>query len=112
MVSADEVPILLKGDETIELSMPSVPADIVANFAGEVVGPDQSGELGRGQLLEGIYQDGDGADFAYMVSSGGSGCRIEMHRSGYERPAEDVNAAGAATVRCTNEGPPCGKTRM
>ena len=33
VVSADEVPILLKGDETIELSMPTVPADIVANFA-------------------------------------------------------------------------------
>ena len=105
VVSADEVPILLKGDETIELSMPTVPADIVANFAVEVIGKDQSGELGRGQLLEGIYQDGDGADFAYLVSSGGSGCRIEMHRSGYERPVEDAKVAGAGTDSPAGGGP-------
>ncbi len=75
----EEVPTLRKSDETIPLPMPAVPADLAKRLALEVVGAEQSEALAGGQPVEGAYRSDDGDEFAFVVTTNGAGCRIEMY---------------------------------
>ena len=69
----DEIPTVVKGDESIELPMPAVPVDLVKRLSVEVVG-----EPVTGPSLEGRYCTADGEEFTYAVRSNESDCRIEL----------------------------------
>jgi twitching motility protein PilT len=69
----DEIPTVVKGDESIELPMPAVPVDLVKRLSVEVVG-----EPVTGHSLEGTYCTADGEEFTYAVRCNESDCRIEL----------------------------------
>ena len=85
---ADAVPYLLKEGESIELSMPSLRADILQRMAGEITGTELSGEVRR----EGSFKAADDTEFGYHIQASGPDCRIEVHALGAPRPRENSKA--------------------
>jgi twitching motility protein PilT len=88
VIAPDDVPALEKAGETVRLSMPAVPAQLVRGFALEVIGPDGSDDLASGRTLEGTYRSDDGSSFAYEVGPRGDGCRLSLRPIGERAPAQ------------------------
>lgn len=82
----EEVPSVIKENQATDLPMPAVPADLAERLCKEVAGREFSGSPS-----EGTYCTADGEEFAYRISSSGSGssCRIEMHSLAESEAAED-----------------------
>jgi twitching motility protein PilT len=78
VVSPDDVPTLLKADETIRLSMPVVPRDMVVRMALQIAGLASADDLDAAGDREGTYRPAGGGEFTYRVSSKQRGYRIEM----------------------------------
>ncbi|MCW1923341.1 PilT/PilU family type 4a pilus ATPase [Luteolibacter arcticus] len=78
---SDAVPYLLKGGETIELSMPAFRADMLGRIAGEITGDEVSGRR------EGTFRASDGAAFGYAVLPSSDELRIEIHAAEALPPA-------------------------
>ena len=95
VVRPDDVPLLIKADETVRLSMPAVSAEMVALFAEEVVGEEPSKALKERSCLEGEYGAADGKIYRYRVQSRGTCCEIEMSSS--QKEVSDGDAAVRAT---------------
>lgn len=79
---SDAVPYLLKGGETIELSMPAFRMDMLGRIAREITGEESS--TGR---REGSFRSGDGTSFGYAILPGAGELRIEIHAAGAVPPA-------------------------
>ncbi|MBW2263478.1 MAG: PilT/PilU family type 4a pilus ATPase [Deltaproteobacteria bacterium] len=94
VIAANDVPTLDMAGETLQLSMPAVPAALVATFAGEVIGPDGADDLEGGRTLEGTYRSADGASFAYEVSPRAQGCRLSLRPLGTRTPPPDDPGPG------------------
>ncbi|RYD46110.1 MAG: hypothetical protein EOP83_30190, partial [Verrucomicrobiaceae bacterium] len=77
---SDAVPYLLKGGETIPLSMPAFREDMLGRIAREITGEEVSGRR------EGTFRDGDGAAFGYAVLPSAGELRIEVHAAGAMPP--------------------------
>lgn len=73
---SDAVPYLLKGGETIELSMPALREDMLGRIAREITGEEISGRR------EGTFRAADGAAFGYAVLPSSEELRIEVHAAG------------------------------
>ena len=78
---SDAVPYLLKGGETIELSMPALREDMLGRIAREITGEELSGRR------EGTFRAADGAAFGYAVLPSAGELRIEVHAAGAMPPA-------------------------
>ncbi len=85
---SDAIPYLLKGGETIGLSMPALRADILQRMAGEISGASSGAEPGDG-LQEGTFQAADKTEFGYKIQESASDFRIEIHAMGAPPTAED-----------------------
>ena len=88
---SDAVPYLLKGGETIPLSMPSLRGDILRRMTGEITGVEISGDAGEARR-EGSFQAADQTEFGYHIHASGPDCRIEIHVLGAAQPFEDKRA--------------------
>jgi twitching motility protein PilT len=88
---SDAVPYLLKGGETIELSMPSLRGDILRRMAGEITGTEFPGDAGEARR-EGSFRAADQTEFGYHIHSAGQDCRIEIHASEVPHPVESSKA--------------------
>jgi twitching motility protein PilT len=80
---SDAVPYLLKGGETIELSMPALREDMLGRMAREISGEESPGRK------EGSFRSADGAAFGYAVLPSPGELRIEVHAAGAMPPAAD-----------------------
>ena len=80
---SDAVPYLLKGGETIELSMPALREDMLGRIAREITGDETSGRR------EGSFRAADGAAFGYAVLPFAGELRIEVHAAGAMPPAAE-----------------------
>jgi twitching motility protein PilT len=78
---SDAVPYLLKGGETIALSMPALREDMLGRIAREITGEEVSGRR------EGTFRVADGAAFGYAVLPSAGELRIEVHAEGAMPPA-------------------------
>ena len=100
----DEIPTVVKGDESIELPMPAVPIDLVKRLSVEVVG-----EQFTGHSLEGTYCTADGEQFTYAVRCNESDCRIELQtvetEMHHEREAEGPDLPKACEARRSASDP-------
>ncbi|MEK7952734.1 type IV pilus twitching motility protein PilT [Luteolibacter soli] len=79
---SDAVPYLLKGGETIELSMPALREDMLARMVKEITGDELSARK------EGTFRAADGA-FGYAVLPSAGELRIEIHAAGAMPPAAE-----------------------
>jgi twitching motility protein PilT len=80
---SDAVPYLLKGGETIELSMPALREDMLGRMAREISGEESPGRK------EGSFRSADGAAFGYAVLPSPDELRIEIHADGAMPTAAD-----------------------
>ena len=80
---SDAVPYLLKGGETIGLSMPALREDMLGRIAREITGDELSGRR------EGTFRAADGAAFGYAVLPSAGELRIEIHAAGAMPPAAE-----------------------
>jgi twitching motility protein PilT len=106
---SDAVPYLLKGGETIELSMPSLRGDILRQMAGEITGAGFSGGGGEARR-EGSFHAADQTEFGYHIHTSGPECRIEIHALGPTPPvenskADDLLEGAVAELRKAPAGP-------
>jgi twitching motility protein PilT len=77
VLASDEVPYLLKGEETIKLSMPALPAEMVRRISREVLGTEEADATDRQRA--GTFRMADGAEFDFSVIPRGAQSRIEFH---------------------------------
>ncbi|MCW1886921.1 PilT/PilU family type 4a pilus ATPase [Luteolibacter flavescens] len=89
---SDAVPILLRGGETIELSMPALRADMLARIAGEMAGEDVTGRK------EGRFSAADGASFGYAILPSAGEFRIEVHAGAVPPPVEEDDPLAKAVA--------------
>ncbi len=81
----DAVPYLLKGGETIELSMPALRGEFLARIRKEITSEETEASGPR----EGSFEAADGADFSYHIQSAGPAYRIDIEALGGGPPVED-----------------------
>jgi len=84
---AEAVPFLLKGEETIELSMPSMGTEMLKRIGREITGSESAGGEGEGRC-EGTFHAADGAEFGYHIPPG-SPYRIEVQVLGGPRLVDE-----------------------
>ncbi|MDB6078697.1 MAG: hypothetical protein JWO82_2444 [Akkermansiaceae bacterium] len=87
VIVSDAVPYLLKAGEPIELSMPSLRADMVQRVWREMSGQEpgvEPSDLRR----EGTFHDAEGIGFGFHVHPSDADCRIEVHALGATPPSE------------------------
>ena len=99
----DRVPFLLVGDESIDLSMPPLRAEMLQRIAGEITG--------QGDRHEGKFRAANNVEFGYRIKSGEPQWRVEIHTLGAapqaEPAAEDpLTRAVAGFVRDPSPPPP------
>jgi len=82
LLAADSVPVLLKGEETIDLSMPALRAETLRQIVREI----GAGEAPDGPR-EGRCHAAGGAEFGYHVSGGPTALRLEFHAGRLPSPA-------------------------
>ncbi|WP_200272376.1 type IV pilus twitching motility protein PilT [Luteolibacter pohnpeiensis] len=73
---SEQTPFLLRGGEHVELSMPSLPDEMMRRLANEMREGDSADK--------GTYLASDGDLFGYRISEGNPGWRIEMFMAGNE----------------------------
>lgn len=76
------VPYLLRAGETIELSMPSLRAEMLGRIAAEITGGQQAGK----GLQEGVFRSAEGEVFGYVILPTGEDLRIEVLSAGAPPP--------------------------
>ena len=103
---SDAVPYLLKGGETLPLSMPALREDMLGRIAREITGDEASGRR------EGTFRTADGAAFGYAVLPFGGELRIEVHADGAMPPVveEDDPLTKAVADFAKSHEPPVPKS--
>lgn len=84
----DAVPFLLKGGETIELSMPALRGEFLARIHKEITGEETSEEELRARR-EGTFEAADGTSFGYHIQPSGATYRIDIEALGGAAAAAD-----------------------
>ncbi len=68
---SDRPPFLVRGGETLELSMPALGEEMIQRISQEMMGPQGN--------PEGTHNAADGTDFGYRVRPGAPESSIEVH---------------------------------
>ena len=85
----DAVPFLLKGGETIELSMPALRGEFLARIRKEITG-EENPEADAKARREGSFQAADGASFGYHIQPAGAAYRIDIEAEGGLPPSHET----------------------
>ncbi len=104
IIVSDEVPVLEKAGETINLSMPAMPDALVGSFAAELLEEealDATSDLSR----DGRYAADDGAEFDYQLSRRNNQWRMQF-RAVIPAPEAGVDETVTAAVEEALKRPP------
>lgn len=96
ILASDSVPVLLKGEEEIMLSMPALHSATLRRIVSEL-SADESLADDDGAQLGGRIDGIDGAEFGYHCSRRGSDLRIELHSLQLGSPPTDADDADLLT---------------
>lgn len=100
-LAAGRVPTLLREGETIELSMPALPAEMLRRIFGEIAGGSAE-SLGP----SGMFRTGEQVEFGYKVHESAPGWRIDIHPAGDLPPEEELPHTIPAPVKQASDPAP------
>lgn len=86
VVAAGEVPVLRRGGEPSNLSMPPLDAALVATFIAELTTDEQRAEIERVAKVEVPYALEDGAAFSVLIERRANGPRLTLRTGAAARP--------------------------
>ncbi|HUH05227.1 MAG TPA: PilT/PilU family type 4a pilus ATPase [Kofleriaceae bacterium] len=87
VVAAGEVPVLRRGGEPSNLSMPPLDAVLVSTFIAELTTDEQRAEIERAAKVEVPYALEDGAAFSVLIERRANGPRLTLRTGAAAKPA-------------------------